>query len=213
MAGVPEVRGPMETCLRKCSHALLLSKAMAGASWLSLDGAIPLSLVGASLASLVGAILASPVGAGFTVRALSAPVHAIIAPTSAAVEHAPRTLCTDTRKLDCTDTPQGLCNDTSKAPCTDIRQNLSAFHERQVIPPRVADVHLLWPRDLLIGVEQHLLPLRDPARRSRNRKQHREHRHREAQRLIDEAGVEVHVRIQPARDEVLVLEGDPFELE
>ena len=47
---------------------------------------------------------------------------------------------------------------------------LSALRQRHVIPPLVADVHLLWPRDLLIGVEQHLFPLRDPARRSRNRK-------------------------------------------
>src|SRR5688572_16497520 len=103
MAGVPDGRGPMETCLRRCSQARLLSKTGFGAIWASLGGASLASLVGAIGLSLVGARFASPVGAtrllfvgaGLTVRSLSAPVQAIIAPTSAAVEHAPRTCRTD----------------------------------------------------------------------------------------------------------------------
>src|SRR5215204_1593429 len=140
MAGVPDGRGPKETCLRRCSHALLLS------NW------------------GFGALCASTAGAGSIVWARSEPVQAIIAPTSAAVEQAPRTLRTGTPKAPCTDIRQ--------TPRTDIVRNLrtSALRERHVIPPLVADVDLLRPRDLLIGVEQHLLPLRHPARRSRNRK-------------------------------------------
>src|SRR5688572_18312281 len=112
MAGVPDGRGPMETCLRRCSQARLLSKTGFGAIWAS--------LAGASLASLVGATRLSFVGAGLTVRSLSAPVQAIIAPTSAAVEHAPRALRTD----------------MPKGPCTDIVRALALTRRRVFAPTR-----------------------------------------------------------------------------
>jgi hypothetical protein len=48
------------------------------------------------------------------VRALSTPVHAIIAPTSAAVEHAPRTHRTDP--------PKGLRTDMRKKARIDMRK-------------------------------------------------------------------------------------------
>src|SRR5439155_19902592 len=40
-----------------------------------------------------------------------------------------------------------------------------------------------------------------------------EHLHREAHRLVDDAGVEVHVRVQLVVDEVLVGERDPLQLQ
>src|SRR5437763_7098325 len=72
---------------------------------------------------------------------------------------------------------------------------------------------LPWPRDLLIRVLQHLLPLREPAADARNRKHYRKHFHRDIQRLVDQAGVEVDVRVELALDEVLVLERDLLQLQ
>jgi len=42
------------------------------------------------------------------------------------------------------------------------------------------------PGDLLFGIEQHLLPLRDPAGGPRDGEEHREHVDREAHRLINQ---------------------------
>src|SRR5688572_7014720 len=91
--------------------------------------------------------------------------------------------------------------------------NLRPFIPIDVITPRRADVDLLRPRDLLLRVEEHLFPLRDPAAGARNREQHREHGDREAHRLVDEAGIEVDVRVELARDEILVLERDALQLQ
>ena len=99
--------------------------------------------------------------------------------------------------------PSALRRPASTAACPSARS-------RAVCEP---DVDLPRPRDLLLGVEQHLFPLRHPADRARDGEQHREHVHREAHRLIDQPGVEVDVRIELAADEVLVLERDPLELE
>ena len=76
----------------------------------------------------------------------------------------------------------------------------------------VAGVDLLGPGDLLLLVVHQLAPLRQPAGRARDREQHREHLRRELQRLVDEAGVEVDVRVELALDEVLVLERDLLQL-
>ena len=77
----------------------------------------------------------------------------------------------------------------------------------------VAEIDLPRTGDFLLGVEQHLLPLRDPAGSARNRKEYREHGDREAHGLVNQAGVEVHVRIKLALDEVFVFESDAFALE
>ena len=61
-------------------------------------------------------------------------------------------------------------------------------------------------------VEQ-LLEVREPARRARNREQHGEHLDGEAHRLVDQARVEVDVRVEAARDEVVVGQGDLLELQ
>src|SRR5690625_104435 len=70
----------------------------------------------------------------------------------------------------------------------------------------VAGVDLLRASDLLLLVIDQLEPLCEPAGRTRNSEQHGEHLRRELQRLVDEAGVEVDVRVELAGDEVLVLE-------
>src|SRR5437016_1895112 len=84
--------------------------------------------------------------------------------------------------------------------------------DRDVLALARADIELARPGDLLLGVVDHLLPLRQPARGPGDRKEHGEHLDREAHRLVDQAGVEVDVGIELAGDEVLVLERDPLEL-
>src|SRR3954464_11326200 len=85
--------------------------------------------------------------------------------------------------------------------------------DRDVIARALARVDLARPRDLLLLVLDHLQPLGDPAARSRDREQHGEHADRHLQRLVDEPGVEVDVRVELAVDEVVVLERDLLELQ
>ena len=77
----------------------------------------------------------------------------------------------------------------------------------------MAEINLPRPGDFLLGIEQHLLPLCNSARGSRNRKQHREHRYRETHRLVNEAGVKVHVGIDTPLHEVFVFECYAFAFE
>src|SRR5207245_11231955 len=90
---------------------------------------------------------------------------------------------------------------------------LIALIDRNVMARVVAEIDLAGPRDLLLRVEEHLFPLGDPTGSARNSEQHGEHGHWEAHRLINEAGVEVHVGIELALDEVIILEGDAFALQ
>src|SRR5437763_4268508 len=73
-------------------------------------------------------------------------------------------------------------------------------------------VDLPRPRDLLLLVVHHLEPLGHPARGARDREHHREHLGGEAEGLVDEAGVEVDVRVELARGEVVVVHGVLLEL-
>src|SRR5699024_2015047 len=66
---------------------------------------------------------------------------------------------------------------------------------------RVAGVDLARTSDLGLRVVDHLLPLGDPARQATDREQHREHLGGEADGLVDDAGVEVDVRVEAALDE------------
>ena len=72
-----------------------------------------------------------------------------------------------------------------------------------------ADVGLAGPRDLLVLVAEQLDPVRQPTRGAGDREQHREHLDREAHRLVDEARVEVDVRVELAADEVVVVRARP----
>src|SRR5215467_10002319 len=75
------------------------------------------------------------------------------------------------------------------------------FHRNEGALAR-AEVHLPRPRDLLLGILEELLPLREPARRSRNCEEHGERVAGDSDRLVDQARVEVDVRIELAFDEV-----------
>ena len=84
--------------------------------------------------------------------------------------------------------------------------------EGDVVAHGGADVELAGPGDALVLLEQ-LHPVRQPARGAGDGEQHREHLDREAHRLVDEPRVEVDVRVELARDEVVVGQRDLFELE
>src|SRR5262249_59388370 len=77
----------------------------------------------------------------------------------------------------------------------------------------LTEINLPRPSNFLLGVEQQLFPLRDPARSARNREEHREHRHGKAHGLIDQTGIEVDVWIELALDEVFVFESDALALQ
>ena len=76
----------------------------------------------------------------------------------------------------------------------------------------MAGVALARPADLLLGILDHLVPLRHPAHRARQGEDGGEHRGRDAHRLEDDARIEVDVREQLALGEVLVVERDPLQL-
>src|SRR5262252_8595761 len=81
------------------------------------------------------------------------------------------------------------------------------------MPRVVAKINLPRPRDLLLRIQKHFFPLRNPAGSSRNGEQNRKHSHREAHRLVDQTSVEIHVGIELALDEVFVLQRDALALQ
>src|SRR3712207_2446239 len=78
-------------------------------------------------------------------------------------------------------------------------------HERALGGP---GVDLPGTADLGGRVVDHLAPLGDPAGQPAEGEEHGEHPRREAHRPVDQAGVEVDVRVELALDEVVVGEGD-----
>ena len=78
------------------------------------------------------------------------------------------------------------------------------------MPELRADVKLARAVDAMRFVLQ-LQPMRHPAGGARQREYRREHIHREAHGAQQDAGVEIHVRIQLALDEVFVLERNLFQ--
>src|SRR6478672_6738395 len=84
------------------------------------------------------------------------------------------------------------CSSTS-ARTRAARLTLLSLLLGDVIAGVVAGVDLARPGNLLVRVDQHLLPLRQPAGNARDREQHREHLAREPHRLVDEPRVEVDV--------------------
>src|SRR6267143_3037925 len=94
-----------------------------------------------------------------------------------------------------------------------IRCLLVPLIDRNVMTRVVPEIDLARACDFLLGVEKHLFPLRDPPGSARNREQDGKHGHWETHRLINEAGVEIHVGIELALHEVFVLESDALALE
>src|SRR5690606_8755389 len=87
-----------------------------------------------------------------------------------------------------------------------------ALPHRDVGALGLAGVDLAGTADLRLRVVDHLLPLRDPAGQAADREEHREHLGGEADRLVDQARVEVDVRVELALHEVVVLQRDLLEL-
>src|SRR5258708_2905634 len=85
--------------------------------------------------------------------------------------------------------------------------------DRLHIPLGRSLVELARPADLVFRIGNHLLPLRDPADGAREREDAGEHRHRDAQRALHDAGVEVDVGIKLAAEEIIVLQRDALELQ
>src|SRR6185437_15024206 len=106
--------------------------------------------------------------------------------------------------------PDGLATLSASAISS---SELAAVVHRNVAALVAAQIDLPRPRNFLLGIEQHLLPLRDPTGRPRNREQYREHRHGEAHGLVNESRVEVNVGIKLALDEIIVLQRDSFALQ
>src|SRR6478672_1306679 len=102
------------------------------------------------------------------------------------------------------------CSESRVSSWSLMRSPLVDGDERPLV---LSGVDLSRPGDLLVLVEQHFLPLRQPARHPAQGEEDREVLGGIAHRLIDEPRVEVHVRIQLPLDEVLVFERDPLQLE
>jgi hypothetical protein len=64
----------------------------------------------------------------------------------------------------------------------------------------------------VVRIVAHFLPLRDPARQTSQRKHHREHVGRDTHRPVDDAAVEIDIRVQLAFDKVAVVERDVFQV-
>src|SRR6266508_3555290 len=85
--------------------------------------------------------------------------------------------------------------------------------DRCVVTRAGANVNLARAGDLLLGVAQQLGPLRQPADRARDGEQHREHLRRQLHGLVDDTRVEIDVRVQLTRYEVLILQRDSLQLD
>jgi hypothetical protein len=80
-------------------------------------------------------------------------------------------------------------------------------------PRFVPHVDLARSRDLLLRVSQHLFPLGKPTYRARDGKKNGEHLRLEAQSLVDDPRIKVHVGIELALYKVFVLQSDPLQFQ
>src|SRR3954468_16767739 len=80
---------------------------------------------------------------------------------------------------------------TARRGLKELRIRSASLLPAHIFPIRRPDVDLSRSRDLLLRIRQHLFPLRDPAGRPRYGEQHREDRHREPHRLVDQPRIEV----------------------
>ena len=78
---------------------------------------------------------------------------------------------------------------------------------------RLAGVNLARTVDLGIRIVVHFLPVGNPAGESSDGEHHGKHVRRDAHGAVEDARIEVHVRVELAFDEVVVLQGGFFELE
>src|SRR5438067_10228176 len=73
-----------------------------------------------------------------------------------------------------------------------------SIRDRHDVALRRAEVELPRAADLLLGVGDHFIPLRDPTNRARQGEDAGEHRGRDAERALHDPRVEVDVRIELA---------------
>ena len=78
---------------------------------------------------------------------------------------------------------------------------------------RLAGVNLARTVDFALRVVVHFLPVGNPAGQTADGEHHGEHVRRDAHGAVEDTRVEIHVRVELARDEVVVLEGGFFELD
>ena len=78
---------------------------------------------------------------------------------------------------------------------------------------RLANVNLARTVNLALRIVVHFLPVGNPARQTTNGKHHREHVRRDAHGAVENARVEVHIRVKLTCNEVIVLESGFFELD
>src|SRR5436190_10221594 len=88
---------------------------------------------------------------------------------------------------------------------------LLPFRQRHEIALRRAVIDLPRAGDLLRCREVHFTPVGDPARQTAQGEQHRKHLDRETHCSVDDARIEIDVRIEFPLDEVWVAEGRGFE--
>src|SRR5579871_729846 len=89
-------------------------------------------------------------------------------------------------------------------PATRHAGPLPALFDRNVVPLVGAHEQLSRAHQLGVGVFEHLLPLRDPPDRARDREQCGEHGGREANGFQNDPRIEIDVGIQFSRDEIIV---------
>src|SRR5690242_17885037 len=77
----------------------------------------------------------------------------------------------------------------------------------------VAQVQLAGPGYLLLGIQQHLFPLSQPARGPWNGEKDRKHVDRETHRLVDDARIEIDVGIELSAHEIIVFQSDALQLQ
>src|SRR5262245_43080800 len=73
---------------------------------------------------------------------------------------------------------------------------LATLLERDVLTLARTGVDLARAADLRLRILDHLFPVRDPAGQAAEREHHREHVRRDAHRAVDDAAVEVDVRVE-----------------
>src|ERR1700675_3593538 len=92
-----------------------------------------------------------------------------------------------------------------------LNASLLAFPHRHEGTLDLAVVQLARAPDLLVGIRNHFGPLRDPADGACEREDRRKHTGRDAERLVDNAGIKIHVGVEFAAHEIIVFERDLLE--
>src|SRR5690554_2448480 len=99
---------------------------------------------------------------------------------------------------------QGVLRDPLLFPCrlAPAAARTADYLRSRHVPLGLAGVQLTRTPDLVVGIGQHLVPLRDPAHRTRQREDGGEQRSGNTDGTLHDTRIEVNVRVQLALDEV-----------